>query len=87
MADDRQERGTKPQSAPADAAEAWRKSQPYFDAVWQLIGGVGLGVAGGIGLDRWLHTDPWGILGGSMLGMTVGFIGFFRSITKADKRK
>lgn len=85
MADGRPEDGKK--SSAADAAQAWRSSQPYFDAVWQLVGGVGMGVGGGYGLDRWLHTKPWFLVAGSVLGMTVGFIGFFRSITQAGKRK
>lgn len=86
MAEQRPEDGKAP-STSADAAEAWRKSQPYFDAVWQLVGGVGLGVGGGYLVDRWLHTGPWGMVVGSVLGMTSGFIGFFRSISRAGKKQ
>ena len=85
MAEQRPEDGKAP-STSANAAQAWQKSQPYFDAVWQLVGGVGLGVGGGYAVDRWLHTAPWGMVVGSVLGMTTGFIGFFRSITRAGTK-
>jgi F0F1-type ATP synthase assembly protein I len=84
MADERPQREQR--NTAEETAKAWRKSQPIFDAVWQLVGGVGLGVGGGYFLDGRLHTTPWCMVAGSVLGMTVGFIGFFRSITKASKR-
>ena len=87
MADERPDRGKPPPSGIGDAAKAWQGSQPYFDAVWQLVGGVGVGVGGGYGLDRWLHTTPWPLVAGSVLGMAGGFIGFFRTITQASRRK
>ncbi len=63
-------------------ADAYRKAAPYLEAVWQLIGGVGVGVLAGYGLDRWLGTLPWCMVGGSVLGMTAGFVGFFRSLSR-----
>lgn len=88
MADERPERGAeKPRKTVQDTAEAWRSSQPYVDAVWQLVAGVGVGVGMGYWLDGRLHTSPWCLVAGAVLGMTAGFIGFFRNITKAGKKR
>lgn len=42
-------------------------------ASYSLIGAILL--FGGLGhaLDRWRDTGPWGLLGGLMLGLVVGF--------------
>ena len=63
-------------------AETFRKSQPYVDAVWQLIGGTLLGLLAGWGLDRWLGTRPWLMISLLLLGMIAGFVGFFRSVSR-----
>lgn len=87
MADERPQPGDeKPRNTAENAAQAWQKSQPYFDAVWQLVAGVGVGVGGGYWLDGRLHSAPWCLVAGAVLGMTAGFIAFFRNITRAGKR-
>lgn len=63
-------------------ADAYRKATPYLDAVWQLIGGVGVGTLVGWALDRWLDTSPWLLVALSMLGMAAGFVGFFSGLSR-----
>ena len=41
---------------------------------FELIVPVLLGVFGGHKLDDWLDTEPWFLIGGSLLGMAVGFV-------------
>jgi F0F1-type ATP synthase assembly protein I len=78
MADEPKDRDTPSESS--KAAENLRNTQVYLDAVWQLVGGVGLGVAVGYWLDKRFHTSPWLLVVGSMLGMTAGFVALFRSM-------
>lgn len=71
----------------ADSARAIRQAAPYMDAVWRLVGGAGIGVAGGYFLDRWLKTSPWLLLVGSVVGLGLGFAGFIIEITRLGKKK
>jgi F0F1-type ATP synthase assembly protein I len=68
------------------AAEAWRRAGPYLDASWSLVGSVGLWTALGYWLDRWLHTRPWLLVSGSVLGMGLGFYLFFKALLAIGKR-
>jgi F0F1-type ATP synthase assembly protein I len=34
----------------------------------------------GYRLDRWLSTEPWLLLVGAFVGISVGFYGFFRAV-------
>ena len=49
------------------------RSGPVAGASYTLIGAIVL--LGGIGyaVDRWLETEPWGLITGLMLGIVVGF--------------
>jgi F0F1-type ATP synthase assembly protein I len=42
-------------------------------ASYTLIGAIVLLGGAGYGLDRWLGTTPWLLLGGLLLGLIVGF--------------
>jgi ATP synthase protein I len=46
---------------------------PAAAASYTLIGAVVLLGAVGYGLDAWLGTGPWCLLGGLLLGIAVGF--------------
>lgn len=62
-------------------ASAYRKAGPYIAASTQLAVSVGLFTALGVWLDRkWEHRTPWLTLLGAAVGMTGGFIGFFRTV-------
>jgi ATP synthase protein I len=46
---------------------------------------VGLGLAAGWFLDKWLGTEPWMLLSWMVLGLVAGFRGVFRAIARADR--
>ncbi|MBJ6760363.1 AtpZ/AtpI family protein [Myxococcaceae bacterium JPH2] len=70
-----------------ETARQMRAAEPYISAVWKLVGGAVVGVLGGWGLDRWLGTAPWMLLGLSLVGICVGFYGFLREMARLGKRK
>ncbi|MCP3136498.1 AtpZ/AtpI family protein [Pyxidicoccus xibeiensis] len=69
------------------AARQMRAAEPYISAVWKLVGGAVVGVLGGYWLDRWLGTGPWLLVGLSLTGISVGFYGFLRDMSRLGKRK
>lgn len=68
-------------------ASAYRKAGPFLDASWQLVGAVALWTLVGWWLDKKLHTAPWLLVTGAVLGMGIGFYLFFRSLAAIGKRK
>lgn len=50
-----------------------REAGPAAGAAYTLVGAVILLGAVGYLLDRWLHTAPWLLLAGLLLGVVVGF--------------
>ena len=42
-----------------------------YKIIAELIGGVAVGLAIGFVVDRYLPTDPWGLIGGVLLGFAV----------------
>ncbi|MFC0634852.1 AtpZ/AtpI family protein [Brevundimonas balnearis] len=42
-----------------------------YKIIAELIGGVAVGLAIGFVIDRFLPTDPWGLIGGVLLGFAV----------------
>ena len=53
--------------------DATQRAGPAAAAAYTLIGAVVLLGGGGYALDRWLGSSPWGVLGGLLLGLVVGF--------------
>lgn len=47
---------------------------------WYFAACLGIGLAGGWGVDRWLGTKPGFLLGGLVLGSIVGFYGMFKML-------
>lgn len=56
-----------------DLQDATQRAGPAAAAAYTLIGAVVLLGGGGLALDRWLGTSPWGVLTGIGLGLVVGF--------------
>jgi len=53
--------------------ENLRKSGPAASAGYSLIGAILLLGGAGYAIDWWRGTSPWGLLGGLLLGIVVGF--------------
>jgi len=68
-------------------AEAYRKAAPYTAASTSLVIAVGGLTWVGIKADEWLGTRPWMTLLGVALGMTGGFISFFKTVLGNAKNK
>lgn len=68
-------------------AEANRRSAPYSAASFSLVIAVGACAWAGHWADGKLgFKTPWLTLAGSLLGMAVGFVSFFKQIKDAGKR-
>ena len=50
-----------------------QRAGPIAAASYALIGAILVLGGLGYGCDRWLGTAPWGLFGGLMLGVVVGF--------------
>jgi ATP synthase protein I len=67
-------------------AEAYRKAAPYTAASTALVIAVGLFTWIGVKADEWLNTRPWLTLVGVAVGMTGGFVSFFKTVLGNAKR-
>ncbi len=74
------ERGTEDEKGLSDLAQGYQKASPYIAASTSLVAAVGVFTGLGIWLDRKLDTTPWLTLVGVVVGMTGGFISFFRTV-------
>jgi ATP synthase protein I len=70
----------------SDTARQLQAAAPYVSAVWKMVGGAVVGVGLGLLFDRWLGTRPWGLVGWSVAGISVGFYGFIRDMLKLGKK-
>jgi F0F1-type ATP synthase assembly protein I len=70
------------------SALAFRRAEPYMAATSTLMGSMGLCTGIGYALDRWLgHTVMWMLVTGAVIGIVVGFVGFFTQVLRADARR
>ena len=49
----------------------------------ELVGILGVLLALGYGLDHWQGTEPWGIIGGAVIGIVGGLIRFVRQASRS----
>ncbi len=69
-------------------AEAYQKAAPFMAASTQLVASVGVGAGLGYWVDKKLgHGVPWLLLVGAAVGMTGGFISFFRTVLGQKTKK
>jgi len=84
---DRESRDPKPEGL-SSLAEAYRKAAPYTAASSSLVIAVGGFTWLGHKADEWLGTSgPWLTLVGAAVGMTGGFISFFRQVLGSTRKK
>ena len=68
-------------------AKAYRSAGPWLEATSRLSGGAVVGVLGGFWVDHlWGGGKHWGVLVGSVLGITMGFVGFITSVMRLNKK-
>lgn len=77
------ERRDPEQQGLSSLASAYQKAAPYMAASTTLVAAVGLFTWAGIWLDRKVGTTvPWFTILGAVVGMTGGFISFFRTVLR-----
>ena len=57
-----------------------RSPYSYLGLGFEIAVPVVLCMFVGYRLDRWLGTDPWLTVVGSVLGISIGFYAFFKSV-------
>ncbi len=60
-----------------------RRAGPAAAASYSLIGAILLLGGGGHLVDRWLGTDPWGLLVGLLVGLIVGFYELAKTVWRS----
>lgn len=63
-------------------AENEKSSQDGYRLLADMIGGVLVGLGFGWLLDRYVHTAPWGMVGGLLIGMGASIFSVVRKATK-----
>ena len=86
--------GKTPDSEPAPAgtgsesksagAGGFRQLSDLLSMGWNFALCIGVGLALGIFLDRWLGTRPWGTLIFLLLGIAAGFVNLIRVVMRLD---
>jgi len=66
-------------------SESLRKVAPYLNIGGVMAGCLVIGVLGGHWLDKRYGTEPWFLLGGSLLGIVSGFYHFFKIVLHIGK--
>jgi ATP synthase protein I len=84
------ERGTREdeEKGLSSLAEGYRKAAPYLGASTSLVVAVGVFLGAGYWLDKKLgNRVPWFTMLGALIGMTGGFISFFKTVLGTTRNK
>jgi ATP synthase protein I len=81
------ERGTEDEKKLSGLAEGYQKASPYIAASTSLAVAVGVFTGLGLWLDGKYGTSPWLTMLGATLGMTGGFISFFKTVLGTTRNK
>jgi F0F1-type ATP synthase assembly protein I len=81
---DRRARGSEGLSG---LAQGYQKAAPYLAASTSLVAAVGVFTGIGVWLDGRWGTSPWLTLLGAIVGMTGGFISFFKTVLGKRTKK
>lgn len=67
--------------------DGMRAAGPHLGLGVQIAASMALFVGGGILVDRWLGTTPWGVIVGAVLGMAGILVLVVRVSREADRKK
>lgn len=68
-------------------ADGYRKAAPYMAASSALVAAVGVFLGLGYWLDKKLGNEvPWLTMLGALIGMTGGFISFFKTVLRGTRK-
>ncbi len=81
------ERGTENEKGLSDLAKGYQKASPIIAASTSLVVAVAAFTGLGVWLDKRFGTSPWLTLAGALLGMTGGFIGFFKTVLGTTRNR
>ncbi len=80
------ERRRRDEEQVSNLADGYRKAAPYMAASTSLVASVAIFAGLGYWLDRKLGNQvPWFLMLGAVVGMTGGFISFFRTVLRKTK--
>ena len=68
-------------ASPVGPGDGGRPPAAWIGVGFELAVAVVLFMFAGFKADAWLGTRPWLTLAGAVLGMCIGFYGFFRRLT------
>jgi F0F1-type ATP synthase assembly protein I len=69
-------------------SEAYREISPYLNISYFFLAAIGLLAWIGYHLDKLWGSSPWGLVGGAILGIVIGFYNFFKTVSGSfDKKK
>jgi ATP synthase protein I len=83
------ERGTqRDEKELSSLAEGYRKAAPFIGASTSLVVAVGVFLGLGWWVDKKLgNRVPWFTMLGALIGMTGGFISFFKTVLGTTRKK
>ncbi len=59
---------------------AWVAALRLVGLGWYIVACIGIGLVAGLKLDELLHTPPWFMLLGLLVGIGAAFVGVYRLI-------
>ncbi len=72
-------KAAKARQQPATRAPASGGMGAAMRVAIDLVAGIAVGAAIGLGLDRWLGTEPWLLILFFILGAAAGFVNVYRT--------
>lgn len=70
-----------PVMSPNPQPSPWR----YAGLGLELAGGIAVFIGIGYLFDRWMGTDPWGMIVGAILGLAGGLYNMIREALQANR--
>ena len=77
---------SKRSSLGSSLSEAYRDISPYLNISYFFLAAIGLFAWIGHYLDGRWGSKPWGIIGGAVLGVIVGFYNFIKTVSRSSEK-